>query len=417
MIRRRVLFVQHTAAPSGSAVSLGLLINALDRERYEPIMACTCPTPALQDYYGHLGIPVVTADRVRSFPHTTGGWYRLWNPAHAGRLLIAGLKFPSSVKAAQALFKEFRPDIVHLNSVVLVPAAIAAHRLGIPLVWHVRESVVDGHLGLRRRWISRQLLTRPNAVIFLSASDMERLGSSHRWHVIPNSVDFSELGEAVSKPDARGRLEIPVDAKVVLFLGGYSPIKGPTVLLRSLPQVAAAIPGLHCLFVGAHAQSKEFVPRLARRLLPLIGLATPSQRVQYELSRIRTPVTILGWRDDINDLFAASDVLAVPSTQPHFSRPTIEAAARRVPVVGSRLGGVSDLVDDGITGRLVDPNSPEALASALIEVLADEQHASALAGAAFERAIQRFDQEAQVRKITELYDAILSERTNDTATV
>lgn len=412
---RRILFVQHTASPSGSAVSLGALIGALDPSRYECVMACTSPTDKLRSYYRELNIPVVPAPGLGHFPHTTGGWYRLWKPSDVFHLLSIAIRFRASIRNAERLYRQQQPDLVHLNSVVLIAAAIAARRMGIPLVWQVREHVVNGHLGLRKRVIAHYMRTLPDASVFLSASDMAQLGASSTWRVIPNFVDIQKIDSTCSKVASRTRLGIPTDAKVILFLGGYSLIKGPTVLLGALPYVVTQIPNVHCLFVGAHERSDALIPRLARQLLPLLGRATPSQQVEQALAASTAQVTLLGWRDDIDMLFAASDVLAVPSTEPHFSRPAMEAACRRVPVVGSRTPGITDLVEHGATGLLVDPCDPAALAAALVEVLGDKQYAASLAEAAFRRAREYFDQDSRVREIADIYDSIFARQSDKCA--
>ncbi|MGQ0668605.1 MAG: glycosyltransferase family 4 protein [Actinomycetota bacterium] len=403
----RVLFVQHASAPSGSAVSLGLLLRRLDPSRYEPILACIHPTPAIRAYYQGLGHAVIPAEGIREFPHTTGGWLRIWNPGHVVQLMSTLAHFPRSVRAAEGLIEERHPDIVHLNSLVLVPAAVAARRRGVPLVWHVRESAVRGHFGLRRRWLSRLVRELPDAAIFLSEDDMLRLGRHPNWSVIPNVVD---VASPIDRVTARRDLSIPEEAKVVLFLGGYSAIKGVEVLLTALPRVASAVPSARCLLVGAHEPSRGLIPRLARWVLPWVGLRTPRQRVERALEHIAGRVTVFPWRTDVARLFAASDVLAFPSTEPHFPRPIVEAFAYRVPVVASDIGGVRGVVEDGVTGRLVPPGDPQALARALTDVLLDDRGARRMAQKAEAAGRERFDPGTGIAKITQIYERVLAAR-------
>jgi glycosyltransferase involved in cell wall biosynthesis len=410
MSRTRVLFVQHAATPSGAALSLGILVKGLDAERYDPVIACIHPTSAIRDYYAKIGIPIVSAEGVREFPHTTARWLRLWNPRDLLTLVAVVAAFPLSVRAAGRLMARERPDVVHLNSLVLVPAAVAARRLGVPLVWHVRESAARGHLGLRRRWLARQVRELPDAAIFLSRDDMGRLGSHPDWSVIPNVADFEPSGPHVDRERARHELGIPMDARVVLFLGGYSLVKGILVLLEAIPKVAAAVPELRCLVVGAHPPSRELGPRLARKLLPLVGLRTPRQRVEGAIKEAGDHVAVLPWRTDVGRLFAVADVLVFPSVEPHFPRPVIEAFTHRVPVVASEIEGVRELIEDGVTGRLVRPSDPNALAQTLIEVLSDRSLARRLTDTAYELGRQRFDPAARIGEISSIYVRILSAR-------
>lgn len=410
MSRTRVLFVQHTATPSGSAVSLGSLVRRLDADRYEPVIACIHPTPAIRDYYVKIGIPIVSAEGIHEFPHTTARWLRLWNPRDLLTLVAVVAMFPLSVRAAGRLIARERPDIVHLNSLVLVPTAVAARRQGIPLVWQIRESAAQGHFGLRRRWLAQQVRELPDAAIFLSRDDLGQLGSHPDWSVIPNVADFEPSGSHGDRGRARHELGIPTDAKVVLFLGGYSLVKGILMLLEAIPTVAAAVPEIRCLVVGAHPPSRELGPRLARKLLPLVGLRTPRQRVEGAIRNVGDRVKVLPWRTDVGPLFAAADVLVFPSVEPHFPRPAIEAFAHRVPVVASDIGGVREWIDDGVTGRLVPPADPNGLARTLIEVLSDRSLARRLADAGYELGRKQFDPAARIGEISGIYERILSAR-------
>ena len=82
-------------------------------------------------------------------------------------------------------------------------------------------------------------------------------------------------------------------------------------------------------------------------------------------------VRLLPFRPDPERLNAAADLVVFPSTLPHFARPVIEAGAMAVPVVASRLGGVEELVEDGMTGILVPPGDPAALGDAIARVLGE----------------------------------------------
>jgi glycosyltransferase involved in cell wall biosynthesis len=408
--RTRILFFQHAAAPSGAAVSLALLLQCLDAGRYQPIVACTRPTAAIRDYYARQGIEVLPVEGIHEFPHTTGGWFHLWKPTDALRLATTAVGMPRSIAAASETIRRIRPDIVHVNSVVLAPVAMAARRLGVPFVWHIRETVVRGHLGLRRRWLSRLVRELPDAAIFLSSSDMRRLGPGQStWSIVPNATRIDGVN-APGRTAARRRLGIADDLPVVLFLGGYSRLKGGEVLLAALPSVAREVPGVRCLLAGAHEPSSGVAPRLGRALLPLLGMKTPRQRFEAALARVAESVWVLAWQDDTEPLYAAADVLVFPALEPHFPRPVVEAFARRLPVIVSDLAGYAELVTSEVTGLLVPPGDAEALATALVSLLKDRSRARRMAESAHAVARERFDLSAQAAEIVSVYDRVLGGR-------
>ncbi len=408
MNRARVLFITHSMLLGGSARSLDLLVRSLDPSRYECVIACIHPVPEVMDFHAACGVRVVPAPRIRAFPHTTGGWLRFWNPRHLLTLFRTVVGYPSSVRATERLISEEHPDIVHLNSAVLSPAADGARRAGVPLVWHIRESVVNGYLGIRRRWLSRKIHDLPDAALFLSRDDMQHLGSSPTWHVIPNWTSFDL--PPVDRSEARHRREIAPGARVILFLGGFSGLKGAPVLLKAMQRVTEEIPDAMCIIAGVTPPSQRLRARLARRVLPLIGISSDYQKCEALLQRVCDRVIILPFLADTGDVFAAADVMTFPATEPHFPRPVIEAFAHRVPVVASDIGPMKDLLDGGRRGVLVPPGDPVVLARGLVRALTETDEMRAAAERAFEEARSEFSPEAGVTAIEVIYEQVLARR-------
>jgi glycosyltransferase involved in cell wall biosynthesis len=406
MARIRILFITHSGWLGGAPVSLDLLVRGLDRDRYEPVIACIRPNPEIMEFHARAGVTVVPAPDIRDFPHTTGGWLRLWNPRHVYALGRALAGYGGSVRATRRLIAEQQPDIVHLNSVVLAPAARAACGAGVPLVWHIRESVVAGHFGVRRRWLARQVRSLPDAAIFLSEDDMNRLGHSPRWSVIPNWVPFDE--PAVNRTEARRSLGVPEGAEVVLFMGGFSRIKGTEVMLEAMKQVVRQIPDATCLLAGLGAPSTRLRARVASQLQELLGWRGYRERCKRLLADAGASIVWLPFREDTNSMFAAADVLAFPATEPHFPRPVIEAFAHRVPVVASEIGTIPLLVEDGRTGILVRPSDPDALAAGIVATLRTPDRAAERAEFAYVSARDRFSPQAGIGAVTALYEGVLA---------
>jgi glycosyltransferase involved in cell wall biosynthesis len=100
-----------------------------------------------------------------------------------------------------------------------------------------------------------------------------------------------------------------------------------------------------------------------------------------------------------------ASVLVLPSRSEGLGRVVVEAFCRRRPVIGSRVGGIADIVEDGVSGILVEPGDPQALADALVRVLSDRALAERL-GAAAQAAVQPWlaTPEEYARRIRELVD-------------
>ncbi|GAB4538328.1 MAG: hypothetical protein Kow0063_26060 [Anaerolineae bacterium] len=277
-------------------------------------------------------------------------------------------------------------------------------------MWHVREPVHPGHFGVRREILSRLFMRLADEGIFISEYDRLQLTGGAKGVVIHNFVDFTRFNREISGGPVRLELGLPPEAKVILFLGGRSPIKGIFPLLRAMSLVKRAVPEAHLLVAGgAYHFSGRLASRVARTVLPLAGYGTVAQRVDKLMDRhsLHDYVHMLEWRTDIPQLLAASDLLVFPSIEPHFARPVIEAGAMAKPVVASRIGGVEELVVDGETGLLVPPNDAEELAEAIVRVLNSPEEARRMGECGYAQARSRFSLEENVRATVALYERCL----------
>jgi glycosyltransferase involved in cell wall biosynthesis len=115
-----------------------------------------------------------------------------------------------------------------------------------------------------------------------------------------------------------------------------------------------------------------------------------------------------GILDDVVPLLASADALVFPAAVPHFGRPLIEAAAMGLSAIASSLGSASELVVDNVTGQLVPPSNPSALAQALLALLNDPQRAATMGEAAYLRARGLFDADVNARATFDVYREVLA---------
>jgi glycosyltransferase involved in cell wall biosynthesis len=121
-------------------------------------------------------------------------------------------------------------------------------------------------------------------------------------------------------------------------------------------------------------------------------------------------VSFLGHREDVADLYAIMDVLALPSHREGFPRAPMEAAATGVPAVVTNIRGCRQTVTEGVTGHLIPPRDPRALASALMDLLRDDEKRAAFGRAAREKALVEFDERRVFERVMATYDELLAAR-------
>ena len=405
----KILYFHHGDRLGGSPLNLLYLIEMLDRSRFQPVVCCLRDGEVVS-YYRERGVETIVDTGITTFGHTTGGWYPLYNPVSVWRLGKSLVRFPLAVWRTYRLIREQKPALVHLNSLTLVPSAIGAKLAGVPLVWHDRETVHDGHCGVRKQvmcWLMRVL---PDEIIYMCQDYQRRLTGRRRGVVIYDFVDFDRFDRNLDGGAERKRLGIPPTARVALFLGGASLIKGARPLSQALPLVRQRVPQFTCIVAG-HTQvgSPRSLGGIWRRVRAQIGFPSDVQKVQDSLSAQAKEgwVCLAGFRTGVEQLIAASDVVLFPAVVPHFARPVIEAGAMAKPVVASRLEGMEEIVQHGRTGLLVSPNDPEALAAAIISVLTDENLAARLGEQGYQQARRLFDARRNVAQTIEVYERLL----------
>ena len=139
----------------------------------------------------------------------------------------------------------------------------------------------------------------------------------------------------------------------------------------------------------------------------------PSEPALRELSKnlqLTQQVRFLGWQTDISGLLKTWDILVIPSLEEGIPISALEAMAAARPVVATRVGGLGELVVDGVTGMLVAAGDTDALVACLAKLANDRQKLTLMGREGWERAHKHFSAEKMARRTTELYDRLLNQK-------
>lgn len=212
-----------------------------------------------------------------------------------------------------------------------------------------------------------------------------------RWGVraerliyLPNGVDTDHFSRKAPVASLRNELKINAVQPLIGAIGRLSEEKDLGAFLRVAQQVLRTIPTARFVLVG-EGPHRPFLEQLAREL----GL---DGRVLF-----------LGQRNDILNVYTSLDLLLLTSSTEGFPNVVLEAMAMELPVVATDVGGVSDLLEDGITGRVVARGDIDGLARAVADLMKDREFAHRLAKAARERVCREFSFEGRVRKLERVY--------------
>lgn len=383
--RIRIAFVDHTAVLSGGEVALANLTATIDRARWEPLALLGSSGPLIErleaegDHVEVLPLPTSLA-LIRQGHVRTGS---LFHPVRA----LAGLLY--AIKLAKRL-NGLDVRLVHANSLrFCVLAGLAGRLAGIPVVWQI-HSVVGSPLmsptGLRLMRRTARLL--PAHIICNSrttAADFDV--PPDRLTVIPCGVDSERFvpNGLASHPNPR-----------IGMIARFAPLKGQHLLVEAARQVARDYPQAEFVLAGK----------------PLFGEEIYAQEVQETARRaLRRQVRFPGFVDDVPALLRDLDIVVNPSTVPEgFGQAIVEAMMAGKPVIASALGGPVDVIEDGVTGRLIPADDAGALAAAIGDLLADPAAAAEMGRKGRIRAMERYELRETTRSIEQVYEKVLARR-------
>ncbi len=207
---------------------------------------------------------------------------------------------------------------------------------------------------------------------------------SRKVNVVHNGVNLSQFSSNLEDDRIRREFSIDGEEKVVTIVGRLDEWKGHRFFLEAAQKVLTHLHAIKFLVVGDGVLRNE-LEALSREL------------------GIVDNVIFCGHRTDIPEILAGSDILVSASLAEHFGRVIIEAMAMAKPVVGTRAGGVPEIVIEGETGILVESASSEELARAIRSLLVDSERAREMGFAGLNRVRDCFSIEKHTRGIEEIY--------------
>lgn len=381
---RHVAVLDHTAELGGAELALARLLDHVDPERFEAIVILFSDGPLvgrLRATGHHVEVLPLIGDVTSVDRHAAGG---------LTGLLAAARSVPFMGRLARRL-RALDVDVVHATSLkadlLAVPAAALARR---PLVWHVHDRIAPDYLPGPLVGFLRGLARRvPRHVIVNSAATAAALPGVTRLTVAHPGLTRDQLAPAP-------RTAPPPGPPVVGIIGRISPTKDQLTFVRAAAKVAADHPDARFRIVGEPSFGAEAYAA---------GLASEVERLG-----LSGCVDFAGFVDDPSTELDAMAVCVHAASVPEpFGQVVTEAMARGVPVVATRGGGVTEILESAgdPLGWLVPPGDVDALSTAVSAVLADPAEALRRAASAWEAASARFSIERTASLVMGVWDEVV----------
>lgn len=379
-----ILYIHQSAELYGSDKTLLYLVSEIKQNGYNPIVVLPSTGPLYTELQ-QLGIEIIIAPVLKISRKMFSFSNMISLPFQTFR----------SFEIIKKQLKGRRIHMVHSNTLAVLTGALYAKRYRIKHLWHVHEIVA--HPKFISDLYPKIVDYFSDIVVFNSAATQDfmvgkRPTMAGKSKVILNGFDRTVPKSADSEiNDFRTHFFNASENEVVVALvGRISRWKGQHLLLNAFRLLEKEVPNVKLVFVGSAPPNQEIF------LESLLG-----KIVEFDLEK---KVTVVPFQNDIWKIWDSIDIAVVPSTEPEpFGLVAIEAMLASKPVVGANHGGLREIIVEGKTGFLVEPNIETVLKDALLKLAGDATLRSHLGIAGKERATNFFSLKRYVDDFVKLY--------------
>lgn len=328
------------------------------------------------------------------------------NPAFTARISKSGVSVhvlgkqpglsPGTHAALWKLLRRLQPAVLHSYNLAAIEYAPAALLAGVPVRVngaHGRDAG-DPHGTNRKHNLLRRLMLPFYDVCYANSAAMEDWNRAvigvpaAKSRVLPNGIDTE-------------RFRVRADGEARPYF------KDGEIVIGSVGRIQAVKD--HATLIDAFLLLREQLPHVRQRLrLAIVGDGPLLQALRDKVAAagIADAVWLPGTRNDVPEILRSFDMFALPSLAEGTPGAALEAMAAGLPVVGTRVGGIPEVIDNGVTGQLVPPSNAAVLAAALKHYVEAPQLARRHGLAGRERVLRKYSMPAMVAAYQDMYDSL-----------
>ena len=357
-----ILFTVPVGFTGGAELCLLAIIDCLDQEKVQPIVVC-------------------------GFGEQLPGSLKKGNIIHYTRIIEPRqpLNYLSNTLFLNKIIKRHIIKLIHANAIRSSIASAAAAKMNrLPFIADIQDMI---EYNFAKRW----LINRADVMLVHSKA-------VKKWMLdkgFPESklkVVYMGIADDWFHP-AEPVKQLKRDLPIIGFIGQIAEIKGLPVLLKALKIVSYRFPDFKAVLVGGDFNHKGAYLEEMKALANMLGISDKAQ--------------FMGFQDNPRNWTASFDIMVVPSLVEPLGMVAMEGLAQKKPVISSNTGGLPEIIQDGITGLVVEPGLETALAEAILKLLHNPQYGKKLAQAGYEQTKTRFHINVMMRNFNAVYKELM----------
>lgn len=393
----KVLYCESNADGTigGSHYCLAYLVEKLDRSQFEPIVGFYEEHALIPRFRASAETVVFPQDAPMRWSEQAAGWRSL--PLVLARRTVNFAKFLRTVSQHVSFLRRRGIALLHLNNSITRHQdwMLAAFIARVPCIVHERG--LSEVYTLRDRAYARRVACIIPMSKWIRDHMVERGVPGKNIRVLYDGLEPSALTVKYPGHQLRETWGVRADQPVVGIVGNIRKWKGQETVVRALIAVVKEIPDVVCFFVGKATDDDKTYEDSLRHLIREAG--------------IEPNVRFTGYQNDVPSFVKMMSFVIHASVEPEpFGMVVLEAMAQRKAVIGSRAGGVVEMVVEGETGYTYPPGDWQALASRMIELLGDPEKAKQMGEKGYERLMDKFTVQSYMNEIHATYRAVLTGR-------
>lgn len=376
---KNILFIHQSADLYGSDKTLLILLQHLDRSKFNPIVIIPVDGP-LNSELNKIDVEVHIAPVLKLYRN-------IFKPKN---ILKFFSEYKRAVKFLDSLNEKHHFDIIYSNTLAVLLGMIYAKKRNIRHIWHVHEIIV--HPKIIANTFPKLLHKYTDVIVCNSEATQENLIQrtpfiKTKSIVIHNGVEIQDQDKnAVLKED----FGFKDNDIVITLVGRINRLKGHKLVLTVFLKYFSTQDNIKLLFVGSPVHGQENYLHEVEKII--------------EENHIDDKVKICSFTKNLNEIWKITDIALMPSTEAEsFGLVAVEAMLAKKPVIGSNHGGVTEIIVQNETGLLFEPNNDNALYEAIQQLIIDSDKRRSMGEKGFLRAKEIFSVESYIQKFENLF--------------